>query len=111
MNCAICGGLHWASECMQPPVYSDSTTNPCNDCKVEFRSCPLYPKACKRFDEYAKAVYTKDTREIVTENACWFTQYISCPCALQRANSVSGSRLYCSLMLPVPDKYKALEAK
>ena len=60
MNCAICGGLHWASECMQPPVMSDSTsdstTNPCNDCKVEFRSCPLYPKACKRFDEYVKAI-------------------------------------------------------
>jgi len=98
-NCAICGGLHWASECMQPPVYSDSTTNPCNDCKVEFRSCPLYPKACKRFDEYAKAVYTKDTREIVCENGCWYLM------------ETGTWRIMGSGPLPVPDEYKAFEAK
>jgi len=57
-NCAICGGLHWASECMQPPVYSDSTTNPCNDCKVEYRHCPLFP-TCKLFQEYVKQLEAK----------------------------------------------------
>jgi hypothetical protein len=31
-------------------------TNPCNDCKIEYRHCPLYPKACKRFDEYCEAM-------------------------------------------------------
>ena len=30
--------------------------NPCNDCKIEFRHCPLYPEACKRFDEYVEAM-------------------------------------------------------
>ena len=100
MSCAICGGLHWASECMQPPVYaSDSTTNPCNDCKVEFRSCPLYPAACKRLDEYAKAVYTKDTREIVCDNGCWYLM------------EVGTWRIMASGPLPVPEWVQNMEAK
>ena len=35
---------------------ADKPLNPCNDCKVESPHCPLYPKACKRFDEYCKAI-------------------------------------------------------
>ena len=78
---------------------TDKPVNPCNDCKVEYRHCPLYPKACKRFDEYAKAVYTKDTREIVCENGCWYLM------------ETGTWRIMWSGPLPVPEEYKALEAK
>ena len=78
---------------------TDKPLNPCNDCKVEFRSCPLYPKACKRFDEYAKAVYAKDASEIVIENGCWYLM------------EIGTYRIMASGYLPVPEEYKALEAK
>ena len=94
---------------------TDRPTNPCNDCKVEYSHCPLYPKACKRFqeyvrqlvypkackrfDEYTKAVYAADNREIVIDNGWWYLM------------EIGTWRIMGSGPLPVPDKYKALEAK
>ena len=78
---------------------TDKPVNPCNDCKVDFPHCPLYPKACKRFDEYAKAVYTKDTREIVCENGCWYLM------------EVGTWRIMASGPLPVPEWVQNMEAK
>lgn len=37
--------------------------NPCITCEIEFRLCPLYPKACDRFNYYQCEI--KQTKKLL----------------------------------------------
>lgn len=37
--------------------------NPCDSCKLEIRNCPLYPRACSRFNNYQ--CETKMTKKLL----------------------------------------------
>jgi hypothetical protein len=54
--CDYCGGTGIRPLSHGGRMVCTCQQNPCNDCKIEFRHCPLYPKACERFDEYCKAM-------------------------------------------------------